>query len=233
MAGNIDCGFIVRAMLALPPLAREQKELVLRRAVQAIGLFEGVGFEGEDPRSRDFLQGGKPGADMVVMLRHSRLSRLSDADNGWIKLSVADDGAKKPGYAFLSINVGCGENQIDLQWSVALQIAPRLVTALMPSVGFINAKRIDDEHYQALPLLENFNHPGLPTAITPWTYIQGARFVDVETRHQVEALPVFNALSLADGLALQVVDRLSDPPALAFVEALAQLRPHIRYISPQ
>lgn len=231
MARYVDPDFVVRAMLLLEPLDRDRRVDVLRRSLKALASYEGESFAARDPISQQIIDGVHPNPTLSVLLTHPGLARQSDEGGSWIELAVMDDGPRKPTYVFLAIHVGTESSQIELQWRVGVEIAPRLVAELRPDLGFMNGKRIADERYGALPTSREYKPAGPPAAMTPWTFLSGERLGGAEVADSLRRLSAARISGLAGGLVVQAVERLEEPPPPSFLEELAQLE--IRYIPPQ
>jgi hypothetical protein len=201
----------------------------LRRAVAAIGSFSGEEFAPEGKRAAAFLR-GEISARRVALI-HPLYSEATGYTDSRLYVSVGRYPELRLCLVSLGIHMGHPGEQDDIEWKMGLEIMPRLVDELAPTLAFMSASLVDHEN-RAQPPEKPLPGSALPPKFTAWTYMDGER-LDQETRDKLAALPATSSAPLGRGWLVQAVERLQDPVDPKFVEALETLADKpIGYIPP-
>lgn len=220
--------FIVQCKLILSNHDNYSLDDFLRRAVYALGSFDGADFVPQGKHAASFLE-GKTSAHGIA-LTHPGFTEAKGYTNSWLSIS-ADSYGKGSSVIFAGIHIGKPGEQMGLEWSIGLTLMPRLVMELTPILGFMNGKLVDIER-TVLPGRETLPKSSVPLCFTPWTYFDQSG-LNADMMKRLALLPAPLSSPLARGWVVQALEKIDDPVRPEFLSALAELNdPPIRYIQP-
>jgi hypothetical protein len=207
------------------PLGSEdfQLDAILRRAVHALGHYEGAPFAPAGSRAAAFLRG--EGKASRVSLTHPE---FPGDPNSWLAIAIDSHEPHPLATVSVGIHVGRPGQQLALEWSVGLEIMPRLAATLSPILAYMNGRLVDLET-RILPRVDTPPPEGIPEQFTPWTFINGDR-LNADDRRRLEHLPAAVSEPITPGWVVQAVNALDDSPHLEFLERLSELES--TYIGP-
>ena len=227
MSATISRLFIVEGKVVFRTRAGEDLDSVLRRSVRALGDFRGAPFAPEGRRAASFLRGDISATR--ISLGHPQFTEESGAPNSWLSISI--DAERSMGVVFLGIHLGPAGEQVEVEWSAGLEVMPRLVTELAPTVAFMNGRLVDVER-SALPSSETYEDEALPEEFVPWNYVEKDR-LSADARRHLNSLPAARSEAFGSGWVVQTVVALLDPPPAGLVNALKTVGDSsIRYRGP-
>ncbi len=219
MKASIEELFIVEIKLVFPLESGKGSDEVLRQAVKALGGFSGDQFVPEGKRAESFMR-GEISASSITLI-HPAFTDETDYPNSWLSVGVDIQEVKGRGTIFVGIHMGRPGEQIDLEWKIGVEIAPRLIDELIPTLAFMNGRLVDVES-SVFPPDEPMPGSALPAIFTPYTFFDREE-LDSETRKKLSVLPAFFSGPLANGWVVQAVKTLRDSPNAEFLAALKTL----------
>jgi hypothetical protein len=229
--GGIVEPTIVQSKLVLPfDKQRQSLDDLLRSAVRAIGTHDGARFTPEGKRDRAFIEGAVANHDRVTLV-HPKFSESAGYENSWLSVTVDTYEPKPLAAIFLGIHMGRPGEQLSVEWTIGLEVMPRLVEALNPTLAFMTAKLVDVER-KIFPPEEPIAGTTLPRRFTPWTYFLVDRLTG-GTRRKLSALPAATSKPLSRGWLVQAVEHVDESAPPSFLKALNTLTDApIDYLEP-